>query len=564
MPEPKRHKKSTLNLLMDARRLLDPTQKKKLYFAFALSTCLMLLDILGVAILIRMVWSLTGVQADLPVAQFFSIEGKSELFILGMLALVFLMKNITSLLLYRKIQQSLYQISQQLAIRRSKQLFQKGVDFEKTNSSKEVNHLFNLSFFFPDVILTSVIQFFNELLISIVMILLAVQFSGSDLLYILLGLLPLLFLGFYFIRKKLGKMGDEINQRIPQLYDAIQDNVHGNADIRLSLKSTYFVSRLMTLLKKVHRLRRKSFFTGTQLTFRLMETFVVVFLLTLYWINQSVSGSEVMIAQLSALGVIGFRMIPSFSRMLGSANQINQHRYVLEGILTSDSSYAEPATLNFSTFEKLEFHEVSFSYDDKTPLIHHLSFDLRPGEILGISGQSGVGKSSLAALIAGLKTPSGGEIRINDTETKNIPNHHRIRISMVQQEIYLLHGNIAQNIALSYDEPYDVAKMDEVIQKSALMNWVGQLPKGKETPVGELGNLISGGQKQRIAIARALYHDADIIVFDEATRALDSKIENEILQTLQSLAKEKRSIVIISHNKDVLAIADKIIDLDKT
>jgi ABC-type multidrug transport system fused ATPase/permease subunit len=133
---------------------------------------------------------------------------------------------------------------------------------------------------------------------------------------------------------------------------------------------------------------------------------------------------------------------------------------------------------------------------------------------------------------------------------------------MVQQEIHLLKGNIAQNIALSYDEPVSKEKIQAVLKKSALASWVDTLPDGINTQVGEWGNLISGGQKQRLAIARALYHEADLIIFDEATRALDHQTELEILDTIRALSLQGKAIVIISHNKDVLSIANKIIPLD--
>ena len=133
---------------------------------------------------------------------------------------------------------------------------------------------------------------------------------------------------------------------------------------------------------------------------------------------------------------------------------------------------------------------------------------------------------------------------------------------MVQQEIHLLKGNIAQNIALSYDKPISKEKIQSVLKKSALTSWVERLPDGVNTQVGEWGNLISGGQKQRLAIARALYHEADLIIFDEATRALDHQTELEILDTIRALALQGKAIVIISHHKDVLSIANKIIHLD--
>jgi ABC-type multidrug transport system fused ATPase/permease subunit len=137
-----------------------------------------------------------------------------------------------------------------------------------------------------------------------------------------------------------------------------------------------------------------------------------------------------------------------------------------------------------------------------------------------------------------------------------------MHLNMVQQEIHLLKGNIAQNIALSYDKPISKEKIQSVLKKSALTSWVERLPDGVNTQVGEWGNLISGGQKQRLAIARALYHEADLIIFDEATRALDHQTELEILDTIRALALQGKAIVIISHHKDVLSIANKIIHLD--
>jgi ATP-binding cassette subfamily B protein len=562
MPDSTGHKKSMFSLLLQTGRFLTPLLKRKWMVALSLSTLLMLLDFIGIAILIRIVWALAGVNSinfkfSLP---FFS--EKSELTLVGILALLFVIKNLISLLIYRFIQKLLYQISLNLAESRTRFLLQNRVDYEHTDSSKEVNQLFNISFYFPDVILTSIIQLFNELLMAISMILLAVYLSDNQLILILLILLPTMYAAFYFIRKKLGMYGQEINRNIPLLYNTIQDNVHGNADIRLNRKEEYFTNRLSDLLKKVHRMRRKSSLAGTQLTFRILESVVVMFLFALLWLNRNLTGTETMIAQLSTLGVIGVRIIPSLTRILGSANQLHQYRFVLEGLAFSHRQKKEPLQPTGIIFDNLKIENISFAYHPGQPILKNIHFQINRGEIVGISGNSGSGKSTLAALLTGLMAPDSGEILMNGEPTHDLPVHQLIKVSMVQQEIHLLKGNIAQNIALSYDEPVSKEKIQAVLKKSALASWVDTLPDGINTQVGEWGNLISGGQKQRLAIARALYHEADLIIFDEATRALDHQTELEILDTIRALSLQGKAIVIISHNKDVLSIANKIIPLD--
>lgn len=562
MPDSTGHKKTMFSLLIQTGRFLPPILKRKLMVALLLSTVLMLLDFIGIAILIRIVWALFGVNA---INSYFSLPlftAKSELTLVGILAAIFIFKNLISLLIYRLIQKLLYQISLDVAESRTRFLLQNQVDYEQTDSSKEVNQLFNISFYFPDVILTSIIQLLNELLMAVSMILVAVYLSNNQLILILLILLPAMYAAFYFIRKKLGMYGQEINRNIPLLYNTIQDNVHGNADIRLNRKEEYFTNRLSDLLKKVHRMRRKSSLAGTQLTFRVLESVVVMFLFALLWLNRNLTGTETMLAQLSALGVIGVRIIPSLTRILGSANQLHQYRFVLDGLAFSYRQKKDPIQPSRFIFDSLKIENLSFAYHPGQPILKNIHFQINRGEIVGISGNSGSGKSTLAALLTGLMAPDSGEILMNGASTHGIPVHQLIKVSMVQQEIHLLKGNIAQNIALSYDEPISNDKIQAVLKKSALSTWVETLPNGVNTQVGEWGNLISGGQKQRLAIARALYHEADLIIFDEATRALDHQTELEVLDTIRALSQEGKAILIISHNKDVLSTANKIIHLD--
>ena len=207
---------------------------------------------------------------------------------------------------------------------------------------------------------------------------------------------------------------------------------------------------------------------------------------------------------------------------------------------------------------------LSFSFSDGGTVLSDFNLTIRRGECLGIQGSSGSGKTTLFHLLLGFYPPTGGEIRIDDVPLtpSNRPSWHRL-VGYVPQEIFIIQGSLAENIALGEQE-IDRHRIQAVLRQVKLDDWAAQLPEGMDTPLGEYGSRLSGGQKQRIGIARALYKRAEVLFFDEATSALDNSTETEITSALEDLAHSLHglTLIIIAHRDSSLRFCDRIIDLD--
>lgn len=210
----------------------------------------------------------------------------------------------------------------------------------------------------------------------------------------------------------------------------------------------------------------------------------------------------------------------------------------------------------------ISFENVYFGYKAYNPVLKNISFEIKKGEMIGIVGHSGSGKSTLINLIMRLYDPTGGCVRIDGVDLRDISqNSLRSQVGVVLQETFLFNGTVLENIR--YAKPD--ATFEEVVRAAKIANcheFITRMPDGYETMVGERGYSLSGGERQRVAIARAILHDPKILILDEATASLDTQTEKLIQDALNKLI-EGRTTIAIAHRLSTLAGADRLIVLDK-
>ena len=228
----------------------------------------------------------------------------------------------------------------------------------------------------------------------------------------------------------------------------------------------------------------------------------------------------------------------------------------------------EPETLHTGTYEKLnpagavEFKNVTFGYKSYEPVLKNINFKINPGEMIGLVGHSGAGKSTVINLCMRLYDPNLGSITIDGTDIRNIdPSELRNNIGVVFQETYLFSGTIFENI--TYAKPN--ADYDEVIAAAKAANahdFITKLPDGYNTVIGENGHTLSGGERQRISIARAILKNPRILILDEATSSLDPETEIQIQEALSRLI-QGRTTIAIAHRLATLKGANRLIVIEK-
>ena len=217
--------------------------------------------------------------------------------------------------------------------------------------------------------------------------------------------------------------------------------------------------------------------------------------------------------------------------------------------------------INLNEFENLNLQNINFKYQDSSKYIFHdVSLKINKGEYIGIIGETGSGKSTLADLIIGLLKPIKGSVKVNKLDIKEY-NNWETKIGYVPQFIYLTDDTLKNNIALGLeDKEINKTKVLETIKESDLTTFLGNLEKGIDEVMGERGVKISGGEMQRIGLARAVYNNPDLLIFDEFTSSLDLKTEEGILENIKRY-KGKKTILIISHKLSTLKDCDRIIEV---
>ncbi len=209
----------------------------------------------------------------------------------------------------------------------------------------------------------------------------------------------------------------------------------------------------------------------------------------------------------------------------------------------------------------VEFDNVFFRYRDREPVLNGLSIRVRTGEMVGIAGTTGAGKSTLIKLLLRLYDVNEGAIKIDGIDLRQMKQDDlRRQIALVSQDVFLFHGTIRDNIAYpGVDVPLE--KVIEASRHAQFHDFVDSLPDGYDTVVGERGIKLSGGQRQRLSIARALLKDAPILVLDEATSSVDTETERMIQQNLEELTAG-RTALVIAHRLSTIRKADRIIVLE--
>lgn len=279
------------------------------------------------------------------------------------------------------------------------------------------------------------------------------------------------------------------------------------------------------------------------------------------------------VPQMAIYAMGAFRILPSFSRMTAYINNFIYYRPMVEATYSNifeAREYLKNTQMEILPVDKeyknilgsISIRNISFKYVKREKdVLEDCSLEIRKGQVVGIIGKSGVGKSTLADILLRLYMPQKGGIYMDGVDINTIPDSWDKLISYVPQAVFLLDDTIKANIAFG-EEANNEEKIWEMLDKASLREFVQALPDGLNTIVGERGVKFSGGQRQRIAIARALYSEPQILILDEATSALDNETELAVMNAIDGLAG-KITLIIIAHRVTTLKRCDKICEVKK-
>lgn len=424
-------------------------------------------------------------------------------------------------------------------------------------------------------LLMQVIRLATEAVVAVCLfiLLLVVDFKMTLMLLFMMGLITILIVRV--LKPVLNKIGSE-NQKVQSIAGQWRTKaVYGIKDVKVLNREHYFASFYEKHTKY-----------GTELTIKysvlnsvprtIIETACITAILA-YLAICIVSGANIasLFSQITALGVAAIRLMPSM-------NRINTY--------LTDIAFYEPSldyvyeNVDFSKFKE-EGHYVSDQPENPNPVVidadiilkdivyaypntekkilDHSDMVIPLGKSIGVVGPSGAGKSTVIDIILGLLRPQGGKILCNGRDVLDNYPSWLGNIGYIPQTIYLSDDSIRSNIAFGVAaEEIDEDRIWRVLEEAQMRHFVEQLPEGLDTSTGDRGVRISGGERQRLGIARALYHNPDILIFDEATSALDNATEKAVMEAINSF-RGKKTMVIIAHRLNTIEQCDYIYRVEK-
>ncbi|MBN9295993.1 MAG: ABC transporter ATP-binding protein [Filimonas sp.] len=538
-------------------KILLPAERRQLFYLLLLSTAISLIDILSIAFLFFSIHFYTSKNA----VSFLHIPiGNATMLPAIFLLLLFAIKSyggyITGKYQYNFVHAVSARLSEKALILHLEGSYQ---DHISGDTGTLIRRIVYTPTEFAQFILLGYQQLITESILVLLATITLLLYNAFLFAAIAVVLLPAIFLLSYFIRKRLNMLRQNIQTSNEQSLRHLTEALDGYIESNLHNKNTFFSTRYGAMQREVNKHIAALQITQV-LPSRFFELFAIAGLSLLMMITL-LTGQQLSMLTLGAFVAAAYKIIPNISRIMNIRAQLHTYNYTVKDLLKNLSSLTsndkkEPEN-HLST---ISFDQISFSYNDNT-IISNLSFDLTNGSFIGISGDSGIGKTTVLNLLLGFLTPKGGDIFINNkyaspTERKNNWPH----ISYVQQSPFLAQDSILNNIIL-FEKEYDSARLSRVLDVTGVHTIATSLPDGIHTILREGGRNLSGGQRQRIAIARALYKKADLFLLDEPFNELDETTEARLLAHFNQLAAEGKKIVLITHNKNSFRYCSKIIDL---
>ncbi len=381
---------------------------------------------------------------------------------------------------------------------------------------------------------------------------------------------------YWRINRKLELYGAMRMEENKHRYKSVREAFGGIKEIKVLNREPYFVERYSKASLKSARLQSWNAVMG-DVPHYVLEAMayggIIIFVLILLMTRDD----AYQVIPIAGLFVVaGTRLMPSLKTLFQSYTQMQFNQAVLdriyEDVMAGEKLDPEknvtvkdmPEPLPFS--EQIELKDLTYSYPETSyPVIRDINLVIRRNTMIAFVGPTGAGKTTLVDIILGLLEPSRGQLLVDGVviDAGNRSNWQR-NIGYVPQNIYLSDDTVARNIAFGVpDEEIDIEALEQAARLANIHDFIaGELPQGYETMVGDRGIRLSGGQRQRIGIARALYHDPEVLVFDEATSALDGITEEAVLGAMENAARLK-TLLIIAHRLTTVKNCDAVYIIDR-
>lgn len=551
-------------------------------YKIALLLCIMVagsfLELLGVAVFqpfVNIIMMPDSIQENPYLARIYQMFGCSttESFLtvvaLGIIV-IYVVKNVYLWVEQNLIMKFTYGMQQKLSTRLLTTYLSEPYTFHLNKNIAELQRSMQEDTGLFTQVLMHTLQLVAEVVVCIVMGVYLFTVSNS-ITVVIVGLLILCVVLFTKITKRFTEqLGKEAQVYKGKLYQWVNQSLGGVKEVKVLNREEFFVSsykKYYGLYIKGVRINRLLSITPKYMVEAVCMTGLLIAIIIK--LNFGHGELENFIPQLATFAVAAFRLLPSVGRINEHVNNI---LYAvpsvdliygdLKGIEDYQESKGEEEGKEWSFEHGITAKHITYAYPNTdTNVLEDANCVIPKGKTVAFIGSSGAGKTTMADIILGLLAPQRGKILVDDIDVfKNLTMWHH-QIGYIPQVIYLSDDTIRNNIAFGiHEDQIDEEAVRTALKKAQLAEFVDTLPDGLDTIVGDRGVRLSGGQRQRIGIARALYHDPEILVLDEATSALDNETETAVMEAIESLQGSK-TMIIIAHRLTTIQNADIIYEV---
>jgi len=418
-------------------------------------------------------------------------------------------------------------------------------------------------------IVRPIIWLVSEIIISIAIIFLIIAFGYIDGLIVLLPIIAIIGL---ILKKTNSSIRSWSNLRVinNQTLISLKYNfINSIKEIIIYGKISKIFNEFKSSLKNLQKVDTNNNFIIAFPKALLEQSIILIFIVVILFLNFSGVEYDNIVITISFYLAVAYRLVPSFNKIFISNQALKFGEISTKKIKEFDSlenqniyNENDKTSRTKSFLNNIELRNIQFSYNENLEVIKNLNFVIKKHDIIGIFGESGSGKSTLINILTCLIKQNKGKIFIDGNELNDLNSIRKYQnlFSIASQDTFLIDGTLKDNIIFGSDKEYSDIEIKEAITFARLDEFVDKLKNGIDTYIGSTIKQISSGQKQRIAIARSIYSDRDILIFDEATNALDEDNEKIILKNIKAM-HHRKTIIIISHNPDNLKDCNRIISV---